>query len=123
MTPAWITSSGDYGNGTNERCAYNGLGQRVYYQDGGGRTHYNGFDGAEPGALLLSDNYAVFTPGISEHHSGTGSLFYNNDALGSPRSIVNASSVMTDDERFDGFGSTQEDINFAGNALAPRRVL
>ncbi len=117
-----MPSLSNYPNGATDHYAYNGLSQRVYYQDGGGISHKDNFDGAEPGALLLTDSQAVYTPGISEHHS-TGSLFYNNDALGSPRSIVNASSVMTDDERFDGFGSTQEDINFAGNALAPRRVL
>jgi len=34
------------------------------------------------------------------------SLFYNNDAQGSVRNIVNASNTMTDDERFDAFGMT-----------------
>jgi len=49
--------------------------------------------------------FAAYTPGISEHRS-TGSLFYANDALGSPRFMVNSSNAMTDDERFDAFGMT-----------------
>ena len=53
-----------YGNGATDHYAYNGLSQRVYYQDGSGNTHYNGFDGASPGAALLSDSAAVYTPGL-----------------------------------------------------------
>jgi len=67
--------------------AYNGLNQREFYHDAGGINHYNSYDGAEPGAALLSDGVNTYTPGISQHSAAAGSSFYISDAQGSLRGI------------------------------------
>ena len=59
---------------------YNGLGQRVAKTDTGGTSHYL-CDGASPGAPVLWDGAAVYTPGLSEHR-GSVSSYYDFDQLG-----------------------------------------
>jgi len=87
--------------------AYNGLNQREFYHDANGVNHYNGYDGAEPGAALLSDSVNVYTPGISQHSAATGqSSFYVSDAQGSLRGTHNPSTSLTNDIRFDAFGQS-----------------
>ena len=88
--------------------AYSGLNQRSFYHDAGGINHYNSYDGAEPGAALLSDSINVYTPGISQH-SAAGSRFYVSDAQGSLRGTHDPNTTLTNDLRFDAFG--QQDFH------------
>ncbi len=59
---------------------YNGLGLRVGMTDSAG-VHTYLCDGTSPGSPVLSDGFAVYTPGLSEHRNGA-SLYYANDQLG-----------------------------------------
>ncbi len=59
---------------------YNGLGLRVGMTDSAG-VHTYLCDGTSPGSPVLSDGFAVYTPGLSEHRNGA-SLYYDNDQLG-----------------------------------------
>ncbi len=89
---------------------YNGLNQRSFYHDAGGVNHYNSYDGAEPGAALLSDSINVYTPGISQHSGATGqSRYFVTDGQGSLRGLHDPTTTMTDDVRFDAFG--QQDFH------------
>jgi len=98
----------DYNTGPGQgsvyaTMAYNGLNQRMFYHDANGVNHSNGYDGAEPGAALLSDGVNVYTPGISQH-SAAGSSYFVTDAQGSLRGTHNSSTTLTNDIRFDAFG-------------------
>jgi len=89
---------------------HNGLNQREFYHDANGVNHYNGYDGAEPGAALLSDGVNVYTPGISQRNAATSqSKFFVTDAQGSLRGTHDAATTMLDDLRFDAFG--QQDFH------------
>ena len=54
---------------------YNGLGLRV------GKTDSTGSyicDGTTPGAMVLTDGYALYTPGLSENKGGASRHYFNN---------------------------------------------
>ena len=71
-----LTSTG----GLSNTFSYNGLGLRVGKVDSTGSYVYT-CDGTSPGSPVLSDIYAVYTPGQSEHRGST-SYFYANDRQG-----------------------------------------
>lgn len=104
----------DYNTGPGQgsvysTMAYNGLNQRTLYREAGGTNHTNSYDGAEPGAALLSDGVNVYTPGISQRNAAAGqSRFFVTDAQGSLRGTHNASTSLTNDIRFDAFGPSAE---------------
>jgi len=81
---------------------YNGNDLRIQKVDSSG-THNYITDGTQVTSDVLSDGFAVYTPGSSERRSGT-SAFYHGDAVGSTRDITNSSQTVTDTRRFDGFG-------------------
>ena len=76
--------------------AYNGLNQRDVYREAGGTNHTNSYDGAEPGAALLSDGVNVYTPGISQHSASTGqSSYFVTDGQGSLRGTNDSRQTST----------------------------
>ncbi len=82
---------------------YNGLGLRVGMTDSQG-THTYLCDGASPGSPVLSDGFAVYTPGLSEHRNGA-SLYYDNDQLGNLWTVDGTSKNQTFYEDTTGFGT------------------
>ncbi len=81
-----------YPSSATNSFTYNGNGLRMQKVDSGGTANYV-CDGTTPASAVLKGNRAVYTPGLSEHTTGTGgaSKFYHADALGSTRGITNSS--------------------------------
>lgn len=89
---------------TTDRYVYNGMGQRVGITDSlGSRTVLS--DGCVPASPVLSDQFAVYTPGISERRAGATS-YYMLDEEGSARALANSSQVVTNSYLYDAFGRT-----------------
>ena len=83
---------------------YNGQRLRTSRQDSHGLAKYV-TDGDSPGADVLSDGQAVYTPGVSERRNGA-SRFLHRDANGSLRGLTNSSQQTTDTLVQDAFGVT-----------------
>ncbi len=60
-------------------------------------------DGTSPGADVLSDGHALYTPGLSENRGGTAS-YYSNDRLGNLWMIDGTTKNQLTYEDFSGFG-------------------
>ncbi len=82
---------------------YNGLGLRVGMTDSQG-THIYLCDGTSPGSPVLSDGFAVYTPGLSEHRGGA-SLYYDNDRLGNLWTVDGTSKNQLYYQDTTGFGT------------------
>ncbi len=93
---------------------YNGLGLRVGMTDSAG-VHTYLCDGTSPGSPVLSDGFAVYTPGLSEHRGGS-SLYYANDQLGNLWTVDAAGKSQTFYEDTTAFGTM---LSSAGTGTTP----
>ena len=82
---------------------YNGMGLRVGMTDSQG-THTYLCDGTSPGSPVLSDGFAVYTPGLSEHRGGS-SFYYANDQLGNLWTVDGTGKSQAYYEDTTGFGA------------------
>ena len=100
----------DYNTGPGQGSAfsaysYNGLNQRDTYRSADGVSRSETYDGAGPGAALLSDGLNVYTPGVSQRSYATGaSEFSTLDGFGTLRNLRDGGNTLGDDTRFDAFG-------------------
>ncbi len=72
-------------------------------------------DGTSPGSPVLSDGFAVYTPGLSEHRNGA-SLYYANDQLGNLWTVDAAGKSQTFYEDTTAFGTM---LSSAGTGTTP----
>lgn len=99
---------------------YNGLGLRTFRHDSGGHDFPAAYDGASPGAPLLSSAQTLFTPGLMQQDNGV-QHFYQTDALGNVRGVTNNSQSPLNEVYYDAFGlsvvrqgSTPSPLGFVG---------
>lgn len=110
-----LVSAGVQG-GLTDTFTYNGLGLRVGKTDSTGTYSYI-CDGASPGASVLSDGYAVYTPGLSENRNGVTS-YYSNDRLGNLWTLNNSSGGQIYYQDTTSFGVS---LAIGGNTATPYR--
>ena len=72
-------------------------------------------DGTSPGADVLADGYALYTPGLSDHR-GSASMFSHDDFLGSLRFVTNSQQNVTLNLLPDAFGET---VSQSGSLYTP----
>ena len=91
------------GPGYSDTFTYNGLGLRVGKTDTTGTYSYL-CDGASPGAPVLSDGHATYTPGLSENRGGA-ITYPAFDRIGNLWTQDASPKSQTFYEDFTGFGS------------------
>ena len=82
---------------------YNGLGLRVGKTDSTGTYTYL-CDGTSPGASVLSDGHATYTPGLSENRAGT-TAYYDFDQMGNLWTLDGTNKTQLYYQDTTGFGS------------------
>jgi YD repeat-containing protein len=89
-------------NSSTNTFAYNGLGSRVGKTDSAGTWTY-AKAGASPGSPVLSDGFAVYTPGISERRNNV-TTYYHWDVGGNLSWTSGSGQTLADFRQFDWFG-------------------
>jgi RHS repeat-associated protein len=89
--------------GPTDTFVYNGLGLRVGKTDSTGTYGYI-CDGTAPGSPVLTDGYAIYTPGLSENRSGTTG-YYDFDRLGNLWTIDGTNKTQLYYQDTTGFGT------------------
>ena len=98
-----ISGPGAGGAAYTDTFRYNGLGLRVGKTDTTGTYSYL-CDGASPGAAVLSDGHAVYTPGLSENRAGAVT-YPAFDRIGNLWTQDASPKSQTFYQDFTGFGS------------------
>ena len=104
------------GPGYTDTFTYNGLGLRVGKTDSSGTYSY-ACDGASPGAPVLNDGHATYTPGLSENRGGT-STYAAYDLLGNLWFMDNGSAQQTYYQDTSAFGNGQN-MGIGGTEAGP----